>query len=155
MKNHIWRPLFVVIAVVAMILVARHFYVPKDFGVGERGFMYGYHRMGNEAEWKDFKVKYQSKEYCEDCHSDKMQSINRSRHNAIECENCHGPAIGHPENPPKLSIDRSRNQCLRCHTRLAYPSSGREKIRGIDPDTHNTDQECADCHDPHNPGMGV
>ncbi len=155
MKNHIWRPLFVVIAVVAMILVARYYYVPKDFGVNERGFMYGYHRAGNEDEWKDFKVKYQTREYCKDCHPDNIQSIKRSRHNAIECENCHGPAIDHPENPPKLSIDRSRGQCLRCHTYLPYPTSGRSKIRGIDPETHNTEYECADCHNPHKPGLGV
>lgn len=155
MKNHVWRPLFVVIAVVVMILIARYYYVPADFGVGERGFMYGYHRKGNETEWKKFKVKYQTREYCNDCHSDKVQSIMKSRHNIIECENCHGPAIDHPENPPKLVIDKSRGQCLRCHTRLVYPSSGRSKIKGIDPLTHNIEYECANCHNPHNPEQGV
>ena len=154
-KSHVWRPLYVVIAVIALILVARYYYVPKDFGVGERGFMYGYHRAGNEDEWKDYKVKYQSKDYCKDCHPDKIESINKSRHSIIQCENCHGPAVDHPADPLKLSIDRSRNQCLRCHTRLSYPLSDRGKIRGIDPETHNPENECADCHNPHNPGLGV
>ncbi|UCG78748.1 MAG: cytochrome c3 family protein [Nitrospirota bacterium] len=155
MKNHVWRPLYVVLAVVALILVARYLYVPKDFGIGERGFMYGYHRMSNETEWKEYKVKYQSHEYCNDCHPDKIESILRSTHKVIECENCHGPAVDHPEDPPKLDIDRSRAQCLRCHARLPYPTSSRGRIKGIEPDEHNVEMECADCHNPHSPGMGV
>ena len=54
MKNHVYRPLFVVIGIVVLILVARPFLVPKDFGVGERGYMYGWHRKGNEQDWKKF-----------------------------------------------------------------------------------------------------
>ena len=153
MKNHVLRPLFVVIAVIALILVARYFYVPSDFGIYERGFMYGYHRKSNEGEWKAFKVKYRTREYCKDCHSDKYKSIMASKHRIIQCENCHGPAIDHPENPPKLTIDRSRALCKRCHTYLPYPTSKRATIKGIDPTKHNPDMECSSCHNPHKPDM--
>jgi len=134
--------------------VFRAFYVPEGFGVHERGYMYGWYREGNIEEWKQFKVKYQGKEYCKDCHPDKIESIDRTAHAVIQCENCHGPAIDHPEDPPKLEIDRSREQCLRCHFPLPYPTSGRANIRGISPDTHNPDIECVMCHDPHNPRLG-
>ncbi len=53
MKNHVWRPLQVVIVLVALLLVFRHFYVPRDFGVQDQGYMYGFHRLGNEKDWKD------------------------------------------------------------------------------------------------------
>ncbi len=155
MKNHVFRPLFVVIGMVILILLARMVFVPKDFGIQERGFMYGWHRKGNEEDWKNFKVKYQGKEYCKDCHSDKYDSINKTPHRIIQCENCHGPAIDHPSDPPKLTIDRSRALCLRCHFPLPYPTSGRANIRSIDPEKHNPGIECSTCHNPHNPMEGL
>lgn len=153
MKNHVFRPLIVVIGIVVLILAARLFLVPKDFGVHERGYMYGWHRKGNEQEWKDFKIKYQGTEYCKDCHGEKYGEIRKSPHRAIQCENCHGPAVDHPLDPPKLAIDRGREQCLRCHFRLSYPSSGRSSLPGIDPAAHNPGIECAMCHNPHHPTL--
>ncbi len=156
MKSHVWRPLFVVIAFVVLILGVRLFYVPKDFGIWERGYMYGFHRKGNENDWKAFKVKYKfDGEYCKGCHSDKSDSIMKTPHAIINCENCHGPALDHPDNPPKLTIDKSRGLCLRCHYPLPYPTSGRSNIRGIDPDQHNPGVDCVSCHNPHNPMEGL
>ena len=96
MKSHVLRPFIVFLGIVALILIARIFLVPKDFGIGERGYMYGWYRKGNEADWKKFPVKYMGKEYCKDCHSDKYGSINKTPHRIIPCEDCHGPA-GTPE----------------------------------------------------------
>lgn len=160
MKNHVWRPLFAVIGIIILILLARMVLVPKDFGVHERGYMYGWHRRGNEEDWKKIKVKYQGKEYCRDCHPDKYDSINKTPHRIIQCENCHGPASDatsdhYSDQRPKLTIDRSRAHCLRCHYQLAYPSSGRSKLKGIDPDKHNPDIECSTCHNPHKPMEGL
>jgi Cytochrome c554 and c-prime len=153
MNSYIWRPLYVLIVLVVLVFIVRHFLVPGDFGIGEQGYMYGWHRNSNAEEWKAFKVKYRSEEYCKDCHSDKYSSIMQTPHAIIQCENCHGPAVDHPSDPPKLSIDRSREQCLRCHFPLPYPTSGRSNIRGIDPDKHNPGIECVMCHNPHKPTL--
>ena len=162
MKNHVLRPLFVVVGMVALILLARMVYVPKDFGVHEQGYMYGWHRKSNEEDWKAFKVKYQGRDYCKDCHSENFNSISKTPHRIIQCENCHGPAGDpdgaihyDPDKRPKLDIDRSREQCLRCHYPLKYPTSGRAKIRGVDPDKHNPGVECSQCHNPHKPMEGL
>lgn len=155
MNNHVFRPLLVVIGLVGLVLVARLFIVPKDFGVGERGYMYGWHRTSNEEEWKAFTVKYKTAAYCKDCHGDKYAAIKRSPHASINCENCHGPAGEHPSDPPKLKVDRGREQCLRCHYPLPYPSSGRSRIKGIDPEKHNPDFECYTCHNPHKPNLRI
>jgi len=152
-KSHVWRPLFVAIGLVLLIIVVRSFLVPDDFGVWERGYMYGWHRKGNEAEWKKVTVKYKTKAYCKECHAEKVESIDRSPHGILPCENCHGPAMNHPEDPPTLTIDHSRELCIRCHAKLFTPSSGRSKIRGIDPVTHNPGAECSLCHDPHHPNL--
>ncbi|MDH4264856.1 MAG: cytochrome c3 family protein [Deltaproteobacteria bacterium] len=146
---HVLRPLYVVLALAGMILIARIFVVPEDFGIHEKGYMYGWYRKANEEEWKAFKVKYQGKEYCQDCHAQLEQEVRSSRHNIIECENCHGPALEHPSDPQKLTIDRSRELCLRCHTYLPYPTSKRSEIKGIDPNQHNPGGECVVCHNPH------
>lgn len=153
MKNHVWRPLFVVIGIVGLILVFRVFYVPNDFGIQDRGYTFGFHRLGNEQDWKNFPAKYKSTSYCNECHDDKVASISVSPHAMLPCENCHGPALNHPENPEKLPIDRSRDLCIRCHSALYMPSSGRNDIPGIDPKMHNPDTACSECHNPHNPSL--
>jgi len=154
MKNHVFRPVLVILAAVGIILVARAFVVPEDFGAHERGYMYGWHRKSNEEEWKNFKVKYQTREYCKGCHAENYEKIMQTPHAVIQCENCHGPAIDHPGEPAKLAIDRSRGQCLRCHASLPYVGSGRMVIRGIDDEAHNPGVECVMCHNPHRPGFG-
>jgi len=151
MKSHVWRPLYIVIAVVAVFAVARPLYVPADFGIHEGGYMYGWYRAGNIDDWKKFAVKYKDSESCKECHSDNYEKISASSHAIIQCENCHGPALEHPTNPPKLAIERTRELCLRCHAGLPYPTSGRKDLPAIDPDKHEPGVECVKCHNPHEP----
>ena len=146
---HVLRPLYVVLAVAGTIFIARTFVVPKDFGAHESGYMYGWYRKGNEEEWKAFKIKFQGREYCQSCHDGQEKQVLASPHKSIQCENCHGPAVEHPASPAKLLMDRSRELCLRCHTYLAYPTSQRSELKGIDPEQHNPGEECASCHNPH------
>jgi hypothetical protein len=134
MKGHALRPVYVVVGVVALILVARAMFVPEDFGTHERGYMYGWHRKANEEEWKS--------------------TIMQSPHAIIQCENCHGPAVDHPVDPGKLSIIRTRAQCLRCHAKLPDRGTGRALIPGINDEKHNPGMECITCHNPHKPGFG-
>ncbi len=153
MKNHVWRPLIVVFAIVAVILAFRAWYVPEDFGSHDRGFTFGFHRLSNEQEWKDFPSKYQSADYCANCHEERAEESANGKHATIGCQSCHGPALEHPDNPEKMPIDRSRDLCIRCHSELVMPSSARNDIPGIDPAEHNVDMECADCHNSHAPNL--
>lgn len=153
MKNHVWRPLYVVIGVVIVILLIRAIYVPSDFGAQDRGYTFGYHRLSNEQEWKDYPAKYKDSNYCKECHEDEAEEHDQSQHAIIPCENCHGPALNHPDEPEALTIDRSRELCIRCHAQLTMPSSGRNDIPGIDPSKHNVGEMCVDCHNPHNPSL--
>jgi hypothetical protein len=155
MKNHVLRPLWVAIAFVALILVARYILVPGDFGVHGSSFTYNFYRQGNVQDWKNFPVKYRGSEVCVECHMEKGEKIQISPHAEVQCENCHGPGLDHPEteNPETMTINRSRALCLRCHADLGYKGINRSTIPGIDPEKHNVDSECADCHDPHNPDL--
>jgi predicted CXXCH cytochrome family protein len=152
-KNHVLRPLYLALSIAGAVLLARAVLVPKDFGVHERGYMYGWYRKGNEADWMAVKVKYRTAEHCRECHQDKYGDLKRSPHARINCENCHGPSLAHPDDPPTLTVDRSRELCLRCHSLLPYKASGRGKIRGIIPESHNPEAECVLCHYPHDPTL--
>jgi predicted CXXCH cytochrome family protein len=153
MKSHVLRPLLVVIGLVVILLVFRHFYVPQDFGIHEHGYTYGWYRTGAIEDWKKVTVKYQGEGSCKACHRDVVDGRVLYPHKIIECENCHGPAGNHPTDPVKLPLDKSRTLCLRCHTKLRYPTSARAGIVGIDPAKHNPGLECSKCHDPHQPSV--
>jgi len=153
MRRHVWRPLGIALALALLIVLGGRIYVPADFGSQERGYMYGFHRQGNEAEWRDLPLRYRGSDLCRDCHGEKLQALLASPHRSLPCENCHGPAQEHPETPEKLVIDRSRDLCLRCHARLSLPGSGRAPLPGIDSGQHNPDLPCSDCHNPHHPNL--
>jgi len=59
----------------ALILAARVFLVPKDFGVRYRGVYVWLASQGQREDWKKFKVKYQGRTYCKDCHDKNYGSI--------------------------------------------------------------------------------
>lgn len=152
MKWHVLRPLWLAIGVVAAILIARLFLVPADFGVHGRNFTYGFHRLSNIEEWKEFPVKYQGREYCFDCHRRNVRTLDASPHAPVECENCHGPGVGHPDVVAALPINTSRDLCLRCHADLGYPDSAREKqVPQINDRMHMRRKDCVECHNPHDP----
>jgi len=153
MKNHVWRPLYVVLVAIALHLVLRHFLVPPDFGVHGRNFTYGFHRASDIQDWQAMPVKYRGRDFCAECHPENSAANASSKHASIQCENCHGPAVNHPEEPEKLVIDTSRDLCLRCHAALLTPGSERSRIKGIAPDTHNPGMPCSDCHNPHKPNL--
>lgn len=153
MNNHVFRPLFAALLLVALILAARQVMVPSDFGVHGDSFTYNFYRASNVNDWENFPISYKGQAYCEECHDENTASIAISKHAAIQCENCHGPAMNHPDDPETLTIDRNRELCLRCHANLPYPGSLRGEIAGIDAGEHNPDEECVECHKPHNPNL--
>lgn len=167
MKRHALRPLYVTLGLIAIILVLRPFVVPKDFGIHLQdtpygGYSQGYYRKGDEDYWRAIKVKHKGIDYCKDCHSEQYGKITRSRHAKVQCENCHGPSVEHPERPEKLSIDRTRELCLRCHAYLPYRPLVYAQLLGRpltlkmqDPDTHNAGIECVTCHNPHEASLKI
>jgi Cytochrome c3 len=151
MKRHVLHPLWLALGLVVTILVARQFLVPEDFGVNGRNFTYGFHRLSNIQEWKDFPVKYQGRESCADCHEENYRLNRRSPHKRVQCENCHGPSRGHPDEIAMLPVDTDRSLCLRCHANLDYPNTARADMPNVDDRTHHRRHACADCHNPHDP----
>ena len=134
--------------------------IAPSFKAVEGNYMYQWHRVDNESEWHDFQVKFQGSEYCRDCHPDMYKNVKASKHALVQCENCHGPAVKHPESPQKMVIDQRRELCLRCHSYLPYRpkeyaglSKGPIPMKMQNPDEHNPGIECVTCHDVHSAGF--
>ena len=151
MKWHVLRPLWLAIGLVVVILVARQFLVPDDFGVHGDSFTYNFYRQSNVQEWKDFPAKYQGKESCEECHEENFAQHANSPHENIQCENCHGPGVGHPDDIEHLPLNTTREMCLRCHQTLDDPDSRRAELPNVDGAKHKRRRECVKCHNPHDP----
>ena len=141
----------VVIVFIALLLAVRFFMVPADFGIHGKSFTYNFYRLSNVDEWKAFEVKYKGKETCsgEKCHNRNVEDNLSSHHRVVECENCHGPNLGHPDDPKKLPVDRGKSLCISCHAYLPYPGNRRSEMKAIDPEKHYIDFDCAECHNPH------
>jgi len=143
-------------------LMGARMVIAPSFSAVEGDYRYQWHRVANEQEWKDIPVKHQGSSYCKDCHPAAVEKIAMSVHAKVQCENCHGAAFNHPDNPRKLTIDKGRPLCSRCHSNLPYrPSTYNElpvdeirpqpvtKLKMINVENHNPDFECVACHDPH------
>ena len=153
-----WKTVLAVVVILGMIGIvplARSIIAPS-FEAVDGDMRYQWHRVANEQEWKDVQVKYKGREYCGECHDDQYEKTAASRHARVQCENCHGAAFDHPDDPEMLEIDRSRHLCLRCHAKLPYRprvyaglEEGPIPFMMQDPEEHNPDEDCVDCHDAH------
>ena len=171
--SHAWRPLLVVLGLVGLILVAREILVPSDFKAYNGDYKYQWHRAGAVEDGKNFPVGHKGREFCKQCHLDKIEIVAESGHAKVQCENCHvlyeveAEQKGHPvdlkadfEYPLDIGINRSRELCKRCHAELPYRpadytafETGPIKFKMIDPEKHNPGTNCVDCHDVHRTGF--
>ncbi len=172
MSSHAWRPVMVIVAVVIAGLVVRQMVIPKDFAAKNGDYKYQWHRLSNEDEWKKLEVKHMGRDFCKQCHPDKIEIVADSGHKNVSCENCHVQFNlenkGHKTIDLKadykyqldIGIDRSRELCKRCHSKLKYRpdtytlfSKGPIPFKMIDPEKHNPGVECVMCHDVHKTGF--
>jgi hypothetical protein len=148
--KHVFRIVILVAVLLAVVLLARGFLVPKTYG------LYGRYRGANVAQQMDARpVLHGGAAACAECHSDQAGKRTAGAHKGVSCEICHGPlgahilADGSVVKPP---IDRSFTLCARCHRKVAArPAS----FPQVDLEQHvNGPVEgkvCLECHDPHSP----
>lgn len=104
-------------------------------------------------------------EKCVECHKEITRAQWKDVHENVQCDACHGPggrhideekkvAVARPD-ADKLIVDRTADQCLTCHRRLAArPAS----FPQIEQQAHfamlhlaTNGVSCLECHDPHQP----
>lgn len=133
-------------AVIAAIILARHFLVPPSFGE------YGHYRADVLDEIAALDVSYGGVELCGECHDDIVEAKSGAFHRGLACETCHGPAALHAEAPDEHLpiVPEGRKTCLLCHGYSAARPSGFPQVI---PERHNVGQTCMECHNPHEPAL--
>ncbi len=148
--RHVFRIVLLVAVILAVVLLARGFLVPKSYG------LYGRFRGDNVAEQMNARpVLHAGAAACADCHGDQSTKRAAGAHRNVSCEICHAPLGAHVKadgSVVKPPIDRSFGLCARCHRKVA----GRpDKFPQVDLEKHvNGPVEgkvCLQCHDPHSP----
>lgn len=140
------RILTLLISLILIFVVVRHFLVPESFG--ELGHYRSYSLIENAAH----NPKYIGNSDCEVCHEAESSLINEGLHKTIKCETCHGPGADHIESNEADDIikPQGREFCGQCHQKNAARPSN--IIKQVDIMIHNVEEsECTNCHNPHEP----
>lgn len=129
---------------IAALIVARIFLVPKSFGE------YGHYRADAVEEVAAQPIKYAGHKACMECHDDIYEQKENSNHRNVSCEVCHGPCADHIEAPDEFTptAPRDRGYCPLCH---GYDPSRPTGFPQIVTSLHNPGKPCMTCHNPHNP----
>jgi hypothetical protein len=129
---------------IAALLVVRHFFVPKSFGLE------GHFRADAIPAAAGLPQHYAGSQTCGECHEDQAATKASSFHRGVACESCHGAAADHVDAPDEHSPLRptSRDACLTCHRYVMSRPTGFPQVMET---MHNPDKVCVTCHDPHDP----
>lgn len=116
---------------------------------------YGFHavdKTASEQQWAAQPMQYVNTSLCNDCHKNQYQTWAKGDHKTVSCENCHGPAKPHLESGADLTVQKSRDLCGLCHSKL---TSRPANFPQVDLQTHGNNTECVTCHSPHDPRAGL
>jgi hypothetical protein len=137
--------LAVVFAVVAVgMILLRQRFVPESFGE------LGHYRADAVDLIAAQEIHYAGWRVCGDCHTDEVETKNRSFHRSLSCEVCHQAAWEHAneetdETPP---LPTHKSLCLQCHSYLPSRPTGFPQVVE---ERHEPARPCNTCHDPHDP----
>jgi DnaJ-class molecular chaperone len=102
-------------------------------------------------DYAQLQIHYAGQQACFECHQDIEDLKAQDVHSQINCETCHGPGQKHVESSALADILKpaGREFCGRCHSMNA--AKKKDAIFQIDLKEHNTDKNCIECHNPHQP----
>jgi hypothetical protein len=136
------RLLLLAAAIIGSYLGARAFLVPPSFG------QYGWYRgnsLGEIANSRD--PLFAGKLACDECHSDILRQLAADAHKTLSCEGCHGVCRDHAGNPDILPVKATGSHCIRCHEADISRPKWLKQIVVKD----HFGENCAECHQPHQP----
>ena len=151
--KHIIRVVLLLVLVMVLFVVVRHFAIPESFGV------YGHYRFDNVAEHAVLTPVHGAPGACGACHDEQTEAMEAGRHSDVSCEVCHAPLGTHVQGDEvigEMPARRSYRLCGWCHQRLEARPQGFPQVVLVD---HVTEQGaemsegvCWECHeDAHNP----
>ena len=148
MPRHIVVLTALLVALLTSALVAKSYFTVSSF------YEFGHYRGDSVPEIAALEVQYKGAGYCVTCHEENFQAWTKSDHKTVQCENCHGAAVGHGlAKLVRLQITTDPVRlCGQCHE--AMPGRPAQ-IKQIDVAKHTGDLSCIACHSPHSPKPAV
>ena len=142
---HIRRLVFVFVIFISIFLFVRHLLIPASFG------LHGHYRANSLADNSQIPIHYSGESACFECHQDVKDVKALDVHKDIHCETCHGPGQKHVQssNAEDIIKPSGREFCGRCHGLNAAKQN--DVITQVDLKKHNTEKNCLECHNPHEP----
>ena len=136
-------PLFAIF--IGLFLFVRYLLIPDSFGE------YGHYRGNSILENAEFPLHYAGRAACAECHDDIAAIIASDVHAGLSCEACHGPGLDHATYADSIGIEKpsGREFCGLCHALNIARNA--DVVKQIDMKDHNVENDCIECHNPHNP----
>ena len=144
--EHLLRLALLFAAGIVVFLAVRAFLLPEGFGE------LGHFRTGAIAANQQKELRFAGRAACDECHSEVVTKLAASKHLAIGCESCHGPAAAHvadPDATQPAKID-AVDLCSRCHA--ANPSRPKAHPQ-VEVAAHSEGEVCTECHAAHDPSL--
>ncbi|MFH2052141.1 MAG: cytochrome C [bacterium] len=147
--KHIWRVSLLLVFLLVVLVLVRHFLIPKSFGE------MGYYRFDALAEIAAHEPVHGPPDACAECHDEVAMAKARGMHSVVQCEVCHAPLATHVEEGDviaPMTIQRSYELCLYCHMELVARPSSIAQINlndhlEIEPGQAVPPEACLECHD--------
>jgi len=166
MPRHIVRLLLVMAVVALAAVTAKIYFTDPSYG------LYGRYRGDAVAEIAADEPLYKGSSYCQSCHGAQHSEWSAGVHKVVNCETCHGAAVGHPagkqpaapagkglhgviaagrqENVKLIIPPDSVKLCTLCHEKMpGRPATQRQIVVS----SHAGTQQCIVCHNPHSPRL--
>lgn len=168
MPRHIVR-LLLLIAIFGLAAIgAKVYFTDESYGI------YGRYRGDAIAEIAADEPLYKGSGYCQSCHSAQHTEWSAGVHKIVNCETCHGAAVGHPAGKQPsapadkhlhsiIAAERQENVklaippdsvklCTLCHEKMpGRPATQRQVVVS----SHAGAQQCIVCHNPHSPKLAA
>ncbi len=150
--RHVFRVALVLVVIIAVVLIARGFLVPKSYG------MYGQYRYDNVREQMNVRAPaHRGAAACGECHDAEFKLRAAGAHKNVSCEICHGPLLLHVKEDGSVEapqVDRSYTLCARCHRKIdGRPAKFPQVVLEQHVPSEVQGQVCLECHDPHSPKL--
>lgn len=148
-SKHIWRLSILLILLLNVGILARHFLMPESFGDA------GFYRYDALTELTSLAPHHGAVDACTECHEEQADAKAKGNHREVQCEACHNTLSSHVrdgEMYTEMTINRSYRLCANCHEKLlARPETIPQIILAehleLEASQAIAEEACLECHD--------
>jgi predicted CXXCH cytochrome family protein len=146
LPKHIARLIFLLGFFLLVALIAKSYLTDPSF------YKFGHYRADAIGELAAGEPVYKGSAFCLGCHEQRKTDWSNGVHVAVQCEVCHGPDRGCPENGKAMLPADTIRLCIMCHEAMpSRPARQPQIVFAEHPFPDEEKPQCKTCHNPHSP----